>query len=115
MASKSPRRQQLLKGLDIDFEVRTKDMDESYPPSLKDLEIPEYLANKKAAAFKDELKESDILITCDTIVSLNGEVLEKPSDYEHAFEMLSKLSGKMHLSLHRCLHYNNCITNCFYR
>ncbi len=96
LASKSPRRQQLLKGLDIDFEVRTKDVDESYPSSLKDEEIPEYLANKKAAAFKDELKDNDILITCDTIVSLNGEVLEKPSDYDHAFEMLSKLSGKMH-------------------
>jgi septum formation protein len=96
LASKSPRRQQLLKGLDIDFEVRTKDVDESYPTSLKDLEIPEYLAKKKADAFIDELKENDILITCDTIVSLNGEVLEKPSDYTHAFDMLSKLSGKMH-------------------
>jgi septum formation protein len=96
LASKSPRRQQLLKGLDIDFEVRTKDVDESYPPSLKDVEIPEYLAKKKAAAFIDDLKENDILITCDTIVSLNGEVLEKPSNYDHAFEMLSKLSGKMH-------------------
>jgi septum formation protein len=96
LASKSPRRQQLLKGLDIDFEVRTKDVDESYPSSLKDLEIPEYLAKKKADAFITELKENDILITCDTIVSLNGEVLEKPSDYTHAFNMLSKLSGKMH-------------------
>jgi septum formation protein len=96
LASKSPRRQQLLKGLDIDFEVRTKDVDESYPSSLKDEEIPKYLAKKKAAAFIDELNENDILITCDTIVSLNGEVLEKPSDYDHAFEMLSKLSGKMH-------------------
>jgi septum formation protein len=96
LASKSPRRQQLLKGLDIDFEVRTKDVDESYPSSLKDLEIPEYLAKKKAAAFSNELKENDILITCDTIVSLNGEVLEKPNDYNHAFEMLNKLSGKMH-------------------
>jgi septum formation protein len=96
LASKSPRRQQLLKGLDIDFEVRTKDVDESYPPSLKDLEIPEYLAKKKADAFITELKENDILITCDTIVSLNGEILEKPNDYTHAFDMLSKLSGKMH-------------------
>jgi septum formation protein len=96
LASKSPRRQQLLKGLDVDFEVRTKDVNESYPSSLKDLEIPEYLAKKKAAAFIDELKENDILITCDTIVSLNGEVLEKPNDYNHAFEMLNKLSGKMH-------------------
>lgn len=96
LASKSPRRQQLLKGLDIDFEVRTKDVDESYPTSLKDLEIPEYLAKKKADAFITELKDNDILITCDTIVSLNGEVLEKPSDYTHAFDMLSKLSGKMH-------------------
>lgn len=97
LASKSPRRQQLLKGLDIDFEVRTKEVDENYPPSLKDLEIPKYLAKKKAAAFKDELKENEILITCDTIVSLNGEIIEKPADYDHAFEMLSKLSGKMHL------------------
>lgn len=96
LASKSPRRQELLKSLGIDFEVKTKEVDESYPMDLSPNKIPEYLAEKKAGAFSDELKAFELLITADTIVILNDQVLEKPTDYDHAFTMLKALSGKMH-------------------
>ena len=96
LASKSPRRQELLKSLGIDFQVKTKDVDENYPPEISPDQIPGYLAEKKAKAFANELNNNDLLITADTIVVLNGKVLEKPDDYDHAFKMLSELSGKMH-------------------
>jgi len=96
LASKSPRRQELLKSLGIDFQVKTKDVDENYPAELSPDQIPGYLAEKKANAFADELNNNDLLITADTIVVLNEKVLEKPDDYNHAYEMLSALSGKMH-------------------
>ena len=96
LGSKSPRRQELLAGLDIEFETRTKDVDESYSDGLPSLLVAEFLAEKKANAFKDELKDNDILITSDTVVICNAEILEKPSTKKNAFEMLSKLSGKVH-------------------
>ncbi|WP_297101183.1 Maf-like protein [uncultured Draconibacterium sp.] len=96
LASKSPRRQELLKSLGIGFQVKTKDVDENYPAELSPDQIPGYLAEKKAKAFSNELNNNDLLITADTIVVLNGKVLEKPEDYDHAYEMLSALSGKMH-------------------
>lgn len=96
LASKSPRRQELLKGLDINFEVKVKDVDESYPAHLAAETIPAYLAEKKALAFADELKENTIIITSDTIVIWNDEILEKPKSIEEAKEMLTKLSGKLH-------------------
>nr|WP_321355675.1 Maf family nucleotide pyrophosphatase [uncultured Draconibacterium sp.] len=96
LASKSPRRQELLKSLGIEFQVKTKDVDENYPQELFPDEIPGYLAEKKAKAFSNELNNNDLLITADTIVVLNGNVLEKPEDYDHASEMLLALSGKMH-------------------
>ncbi|WP_320113428.1 Maf-like protein [Draconibacterium orientale] len=96
LASKSPRRQELLKSLGIDFQVKTKEVDENYPVELSPDQIPGYLAEKKANAFADELNNNDLLITADTIVVLNGKVLEKPDDYDHAYEMLSALSGNMH-------------------
>ncbi|WP_319226762.1 Maf-like protein [Draconibacterium orientale] len=96
LASKSPRRQELLKSLGIHFQVKTKDVDENYPPELSPDQIPGYLAEKKANAFADELNNNDLLITADTIVVLNEKVLEKPDDYDHAYEMLSALSGNMH-------------------
>jgi len=96
LASKSPRRQELLKSLGIDFQVKTKDVDEDYPSELSPNEIPGYLAEKKAKAFANDLSNNDLLITADTIVVLNEQVLEKPDDYDHAYKMLSALSGKMH-------------------
>ncbi len=96
LASKSPRRQQLLKDIGIHFELRTKDIDESYPDHLQENEVALYISQKKADAFKNDLKEDELLITADTIVCLDKDVLGKPLDYNDAVNMLNKLSGKMH-------------------
>lgn len=97
LASQSPRRQNLLKELEIEFEIRTKDdIDESFPENMPDNEVAEYLANKKADAFITELKPDDILITADTIVILNGKVINKPEDKQDAIRMLNELSGNVH-------------------
>jgi septum formation protein len=96
LASGSPRRQQILKDLGLDFIVRTKDIEEIYPKYLHGKEITNFLAELKAKAFADELKEKDILITADTIVRFNGKVLGKPKDLEDAKAMLKELSGQAH-------------------
>ena len=97
LASRSPRRQMLLKGLDIDFTVITHDFDESYPEGLDKNEIATYLAEKKSNAFAEELKDPrTLLITADTIVWLDGEVLNKPVDKGDCFRILKKLSGSTH-------------------
>lgn len=96
LASSSPRRQQLMKEAGIVFEVRTKDTDEVYPPELKVEVIPVYLAQLKAAAFKGELKATDLLITADTIVSLHGRMIGKPHDRADAIRILNELSGNKH-------------------
>ena len=96
LASKSPRRQELLKGLDISFEIQLKDIDESYPSSLDPHEVPVFLAEKKAAAFMESLTENAIIITSDTIVIQDGDILEKPKSIEEAKEMLHKLEDYSH-------------------
>jgi septum formation protein len=96
LASKSPRRQHMLNDLGLNFEVRTKETEETYPSDMDVEQIPIYLAEQKALAFKDEIKDNELIITADTIVTINGEVLGKPKDREHAKEMLYKLSGKGH-------------------
>ncbi len=96
LASGSPRRQQFLKDLNINFEIRTKDIDEYYPKHLKGIEITDYLARLKASVFLDQLKNDDILITSDTIVWLNNKALGKPKNFDDAKNILLKLSGKMH-------------------
>ena len=96
LASKSPRRHYLLKELGLDFEVRTKEVDESFPEQLKAAEIPLYLCEKKADAFDEELTDNTIVITADTIVWLDGHVLNKPQNFNDAVRMLQLLSGKMH-------------------
>lgn len=96
LASKSPRRQFLLKDLGLNFEVHTKEVDESFPETLKAREIPLFLCEKKANAFDGELNENTIVITADTIVWVDGHVLNKPENYEDAVRMLKILSGKMH-------------------
>lgn len=95
LASKSPRRQYLLKEIGLNFEVRTKEVDESFPGNLKAEAIALYLCQKKAEAFEEELK-GNIIITADTIVWIEGQVLNKPLDYNDAARMLKVLSGKMH-------------------
>jgi septum formation protein len=96
LASKSPRRQYLLKELGLNFEVHTKDVDESFPENLKAQEIPLYLCQKKADAFDEELTDTTIVITADTIVWIEGQVLNKPENFDDAVRMLKLLSGKKH-------------------
>ncbi|MDO9187914.1 MAG: Maf family nucleotide pyrophosphatase [Bacteroidia bacterium] len=96
LASKSPRRQYLMKELGLDFEVHTKEVDESFPENLKAQEIPLYLCQKKADAFDEELTDNTIVITADTIVWINNQVLNKPENFDDAVRMLKLLSGKKH-------------------
>ena len=96
LASKSPRRNELLKSLRIEFIVKTKEVDEVYPDSLAKEEIPVYLAKLKADAFVNEISDKDLVITADTIVCLNGKVLGKPKDKAEAIWMLNELSGNQH-------------------
>jgi septum formation protein len=95
LASKSPRRQELLRLMDIDFRIVLKDVDESYPGGLTPEEIAVYIAEKKAKAF-DESVTGEVVLTADTIVAVEGQILGKPEDSEHAVQMLQMLSGKVH-------------------
>ena len=94
LASGSPRRQQFLRDLDLDFEIRLKDVEEIYPPNLIEEDITNYLAVLKSDAFEGELSDKDILITSDTIVWHENKALGKPKDYDDAFKMLQSLSNK---------------------
>jgi septum formation protein len=96
LASKSPRRQELLKSLGIEFVVITSEVEENYPDILTKEEIPVFLAELKAKHFKNQLKENDLLITADTIVWLNGEVIGKPENKNEAVKTLQKLSAQEH-------------------
>lgn len=96
LASGSPRRQQFFKDLDLDFEIRLKDVEEIYPPELKAVEITDFLAQLKANAFEGELKENEILITSDTIVWHQNKALGKPKNAEEAFEMIRSMSNTSH-------------------
>ena len=91
LASGSPRRQQFFKDLDLDFEIRLKEIEEIYPPELKAEEITNYLAELKANAFEGELQANEILITSDTIVWYKDRALGKPKDEQDAFDILSSL------------------------
>lgn len=95
LSSNSPRRKELLAGLDIPFKVRViKGIDESFPNDLPTDEIAEFVSKKKAAAYA--VAEDEIVITADTIVVLDGEVLGKPRDLDDAAAMLRRLSGRTH-------------------
>ena len=96
LGSQSPRRRELMVGLDIPFSCVTIDADESYPAELKGGDIPMYISRAKARAYVSELQDNDLLITSDTIVWLNGEMLGKPQDVEEAKAMLARLSGQTH-------------------
>lgn len=97
LASKSPRRQELLLSLGIEFRVVTKEVDEHYPNHLTKEEIPIFLAELKAKSILSDLKDNDLLITADTIVWHNNTVLGKPKDKGEAIGMLKKLSGCEHM------------------
>lgn len=96
LASGSPRRQQFFKDLDLDFEIRLKEIEEVFPPELKAEQITNYLAELKANAFEGELKPNEILITSDTIVWHNNKALGKPKDTQDAFTILKSLSNTTH-------------------
>lgn len=95
LASNSPRRKELLQNLGFDFEVVSIDCDEVYPEHLETEEIAGYLSEAKSNTFR-KLKKNEVLLTADTIVALENEVLNKPADEEEAKEMLRRLSGKEH-------------------
>lgn len=97
LASKSPRRQELLRGIGFDFVVFTKEVDESYPDATPLRDVAPLLSLKKAKAFEDEeLPENYLVITADTVVVVGNEILGKPKDKDDAVRMLKALSGNVH-------------------
>ena len=96
LGSQSPRRRELMAGLDIPFSCITIDADESYPAHLQAGDIPLYISRAKARAYAEQLQVEDLLITSDTIVWLNGQMLGKPQSKEEAKQMLMQLSGQTH-------------------
>jgi septum formation protein len=97
LASNSPRRKELLAGLDLQFEVRVlQDIDESYPHDLPTLKIAEFISKKKADAYVETMADDELVITADTVVILGDEVMGKPHDEADAKRMLGELSGRTH-------------------
>ena len=97
LASNSPRRKELLAGLGVEYEVRTlPDVDESYPETLRGADIPLYISREKADAYRDMRHPDELMITADTIVWLDGQVLGKPKNREEAMQMLRDMSGRTH-------------------
>jgi septum formation protein len=96
LASRSPRRQQLLRDLGLRFDVVLREYDESYPENLKGEEIALYLAREKARLFRNEISDNEIVITADTIVWCKNQVLGKPVDTSDAGRMIRELSGNSH-------------------
>ena len=97
LASKSPRRQNLLKELGINFNIITNiETNETYPNNINIFDIPEYLAKKKAKSYNKIINNNNLLITADTIVILNNKIINKPTDKKNAQEILQKISGNVH-------------------
>ena len=97
LASNSPRRRELLSQLGIEYSVKTLEgIDESFPETLSNTEVAEFIANKKADAYLQLMAENDLIITADTIVCVEDEILGKPKDDADARRMLAKLSGRAH-------------------
>jgi septum formation protein len=96
LASKSPRRRQLLEQAGFHFEVKTQDTPEDYPDTLPAEQVAPYLAEKKAAAAAGLIGEGEVLLTADSVVILNGKIYEKPQDRADAQRILRELSGQKH-------------------
>lgn len=96
LASGSPRRQKFFQDLNIEYEIKTIPVDETYSEELKGSQITDFLSLKKAEPFEGTLQKNDILITSDTIVWHDGKALGKPQNREDAFQVLKSLSGKTH-------------------
>lgn len=97
LASQSPRRKWLLEGMGFNFDVKIKDVDESFPDELDCKEVAEFIAKKKATAFEDHLTENNIVITADTVVIHQNTILGKPKTFAEAEAMLQKLSDDEHV------------------
>lgn len=97
LASKSPRRRELLSHIIKDFKIISTEINEEFSPLLKINDIAKHIAEKKANFYSNQVKVNDIYITADTIVILNNEILGKPKDEKDAFNMLKSLSGNSHL------------------
>ncbi|MDP4281850.1 MAG: Maf family protein [Bacteroidota bacterium] len=97
LASRSPRRQYLLKELGLEFEILTTNVDETYPEGLPPEEVANYLAKKKADSFDvSRIPSKSVIISADTIVTIDGKILGKPGTYSDAVKMLKMLSGRKH-------------------
>lgn len=97
LASKSPRRKELLGMLDIPFEIKVKDgIDESYPSDMPALDVPEFLSRIKGEAYAEDIKTNEMVITADTVVILDGKIYGKPKDKSDAIDMLMQLQGRTH-------------------
>lgn len=98
LASNSPRRKELLSGLGLEYEVKVMPgIDETYPDTLPTEDVPVYIAREKAEAYRKSIAEDELIITADTVVCIDGEVLGKPADAAEAHDMLRKLAGRTHL------------------
>ena len=95
LATNSPRRKELLEQLGLAFELRTKDVDESYPMSFRPEAVAVYIAEKKANSFLNSIKD-ELLIAADTVVAIGEDIFGKPADEQDAKRMLQRLSGKNH-------------------
>lgn len=96
LASNSPRRRQLLTDLGLSYEIRLREVEENYPSHLRRAEVAEYLAAHKAAAYAPDLAPHEVVLTADTIVCLEDDVLNKPADEAEAVRMLTRLQGRAH-------------------
>ena len=97
LASNSPRRKELLRGLDIAFDVHVQpDIAETYPESAAPADVAGYISREKANAYKDTITEHELIITADTVVIVGNEILGKPANNDEAKEMLRKISGRKH-------------------
>ena len=97
LASNSPRRKELLRGLDIAFDVRVQpDIAEDYPADTAPADVAAYISREKANAYKDTIAENELIVTADTVVIVGNEILGKPHDDAEAKEMLHKISGRKH-------------------
>lgn len=107
LASKSPRRQELIKQITPNLEIRIQDVEEIYDSNLAPEKVPEYLAKLKAEALFTSLSDNELIVSADTIVVLENEILGKPRDLAHAKEMLRQLSGKKHQVITGCCLMSN--------
>jgi septum formation protein len=112
LGSASPRRKELLAGLGFNFIVSARETEESFPSNLNTAEVAEYLARKKSEAFDNEVNDGALVITADTVVRLDDEIINKPTDEACAIEMLSRISDREHIvTTGVCLRWDNEVTS----